>query len=94
MNTNGLVPVRSDEQVAITIESHAQLFAPTRFCPEDPIAVSRGFIKVANTIVDRMPEMGVEAWAVYCQLVRHADRQGHCFPSVRRLADLCVRRKR
>lgn len=58
------------------------------YMPEDKFVASIGFTKLDNKIVDMMPDIGVYAWAVYSQLARHADRQGHCWPGIRRLARL------
>ena len=74
-------PAASAEPAAADEEKPAKLFTPQPYLPEDPIKVSKGFTMVANRTVDKMPDMGPAAWAVYCQLVRHADRQGHCWPS-------------
>ena len=71
-----------------TEEKPVQLFTPLPYLPEDPIKVSKGYTKVENRIIDLMPDMGPAAWAVYCQLARHADKQGHCWPSIRRMAEL------
>jgi hypothetical protein len=84
-------PLPSEEEPQpspVPEEDPAQPFTPRYYGPEEPIKPSKGFIKIANTIVDRMPDMGPDAWAVYCQLVRHADRKGHCWPSIHRMAEL------
>jgi hypothetical protein len=69
-------------------DQHGRILTPTFYVPEAPLKLSRGWTKLDNRIVDRMPDMGPAAWAVYCQLARHGDRYGHCFPSIRRLAKL------
>ena len=49
---------------------------------------SKGHTQIANRYIDLMPAMGPSAWAVYTQLARHADKQGHCYPGIKLLATL------
>ncbi len=60
------------------------------YLPEDRFVVSLGFTKIHNRILDMMPDVGSVAFSVYLQLARHTDKNGHCWPSIRRLARLCA----
>jgi hypothetical protein len=52
--------------------------------PPEP---AKGFLIIDNRYQDAIgPDPS--AWIVYGQLVRHADKEGHCWPSVRLLAKL------
>ena len=44
-----------------------------------------GWSKLYHNLIDTkvVANVGIAAWAVYTVLVRHADEEGHCFPSIR-----------
>lgn len=47
---------------------------------------SAGWFRVWNDAIARLPEVGMTAFVVYAVLLRHANANGQCFPSVARIA--------
>ena len=48
----------------------------------------RNWFWVGNDTLDAyLPRVGPHAWAVYCYLVRRADRADQCWPSVRTITE-------
>jgi DNA-binding MarR family transcriptional regulator len=48
----------------------------------------RGWSRLRHSTVEGIHRIGPTAFAVYCALLRHADRAGYCFPGQDRLARL------
>jgi len=42
-----------------------------------------GWIWITDYVVERIPAIGIAAFAVYAVLAKYADRHGTCFPSIR-----------
>ena len=47
-----------------------------------------GWHKVPHSVTERIAELGLGAFAVYCVLRRHADDKDCCWPSLARIAEL------
>lgn len=52
-----------------------------------------GWFRMWNNAVARIGEVGLTAFVVYAVLLRHADAEGRCFPSVDRIASIVVSHK-
>ena len=48
-----------------------------------------GWFWIEDTVVDRIPEIGIPAFVVYAAMAKYTDDERSCFPSIRTLARTC-----
>ncbi len=57
--------------------------------PLSALGLSGGWFRVPNIVVEKIADIGITPFAVYCVLSYHADRTGLAFPSLKRITKLC-----